>query len=562
MENEKELTPDERNLLEAVKHSDAKAVQQALQNGANVNCVCRGARNNDDTTPLMKACRREFDEIVRILLAAGADTRWRNSRHGRSAILEACAKNCLSTVEILINHDKSLLEIENNSGWTPLAVAIQRQHAGIVRFLLDRGANVYRKRPSKVGRTNLMRACQRGNLDIVRMLLAAEVDVKARDRDQQTAVHYAVENGYVDIVKVLLDHVPTTNIVDATTYEPDMTSLLFTACREGHLEIARLLLARGANAHATSQYGTTTLMTACGRNNLDIARLLLLTAGVDLDAREYRGRTALHCAAEDGRIEVFRLLILNHNANLFAVDQDGNTPFDLLCRHDWNPAPDVEQFLAICGNKMTREHGRLALHAIFGAAKYSLAPFNEFRPPLNPLRVCLPLGKLTPEQFRILLQHIGMDLLYHRDDSGRLPIHLACRNNAPVEVLALMLALDSTTLHVADHTGRMPIHECCRGGTVDHSSGCKPVEPAAGGGVGTLAARNREGPVPLNFLCESTHPLSRTVEYMIKAFPESVAAQTNSGDYPFMIAASDASTASLSVVYELVRVNPVVLIPK
>ena len=72
-EEEKEELWEEADsvLFQAVARNDAATVRQALRNGANVNCYmddfCR--------TPLMKACKRGYDEIVRILLDAGADAR-------------------------------------------------------------------------------------------------------------------------------------------------------------------------------------------------------------------------------------------------------------------------------------------------------------------------------------------------------------------------------------------------------------------------------------------------------------------------------------------------------
>jgi hypothetical protein len=111
---------------------------------------------------------------------------------------------------------------------------------------------------------------------------------------------------------------------------------------------------------------------------------------------------------------------------------------------------------------------------------------------------------------------------------------------------------------VADSTGALPLHECC-GGAVDDSSVRFLVEH---GGVGTLAARNHHGALPLHLLCGSTHPSLRTVQYMIHSFPESVAAQTNAGQYPFMVAACESSTASLSVIYELARATPNVFLER
>jgi hypothetical protein len=94
---------------------------------------------------------------------------------------------------------------------------------------------------------------------------------------------------------------------------------------------------------------------------------------------------------------------------------------------------------------------------------------------------------------------------------------------------------------------------------VDYASVLFNVEQ---GGVGTLAARNQQGAQPLHVLCGSTNPPLRAVQYIIQSFPGSVATRTNAGQYPFMIAACESSAASLSVVYELVRANPNLVVPR
>ena len=213
---------------------------------------------------------------------------------------------------------------------------------------------------------------------------------------------------------------------------------------------------------------------------------------------------------------------------------------------------DDGELLPEYGSKMTQEHGELALHATLRDAAYSFAEAVGFHPPLNPLRIVLPFGNPKMQHFRILLHSLGTELVRNRDDSGKLPIHVACETNAPVEVLALLSELDPATLHLADHSGALALHECCQG-NVDYSSVRYLVEQ---GGVGTLAARNRQGVMPLHVLCGSINPSLRTVQNLMQAFPDAMATRTYAGQYPFLIAACETASASLSVVYELVRANP------
>ena len=99
------------DLLQAVIRNEAAAVQQALGNGANVNC-------SSGSAPLMEACKAGYDDIVRILLDAGADARYRTDEDW-SAMKKACGKGHLSTIDLLLNHDNGLLETEDRYGYTP-----------------------------------------------------------------------------------------------------------------------------------------------------------------------------------------------------------------------------------------------------------------------------------------------------------------------------------------------------------------------------------------------------------------------------------------------------------
>ena len=136
-EEELQRTKDDY-LMEAVAHHDTAGVQQALRNGADVNCV--GA-DGFGRTPLMKACRSRNNEISRILLDAGADLFWRDSQ-GISALHSAVrAGHFFQTAEKRHNHDNGLGKTANIIGERPLIAAIHFRRLEFVNLLLDQGAN-------------------------------------------------------------------------------------------------------------------------------------------------------------------------------------------------------------------------------------------------------------------------------------------------------------------------------------------------------------------------------------------------------------------------------------
>ena len=98
------------------------------------------------------------------------------------------------------------LETAGVGGNKPLAAATLNYHVDIVQFLLSRGANV--QVTNMNGWTTLTFACMRRNLEIVRLLLDANIDVEARDdAGQQTALHYAAQYGHSEILReLILEH--------------------------------------------------------------------------------------------------------------------------------------------------------------------------------------------------------------------------------------------------------------------------------------------------------------------------------------------------------------------
>ena len=100
-------------------------------------------------------------------------------------------------------------------------------------------------------------------------------------------------------------------------------SLLYDACPIGGAELVRDLLALGADADARYD-GQPALHTAVSWQRADVAKLLL-AGGADANARGLGGSTPLSTAASLGRADLTRML-LNAGADARAVDSAGYTP--------------------------------------------------------------------------------------------------------------------------------------------------------------------------------------------------------------------------------------------
>jgi ankyrin repeat protein len=195
----------------------------------------------------------------------------------------------------------------------------------------------------------LVRAARDGDIAWVKRLLEKGADVGRAHR----AIPLASQNGHLEIVRLLLDHVSDINHhlsnwparhalagaawagqtaivelliekgaqVDAT-YGSGLTALMEASAR-GRLEMVRLLLSKGANVNAQTAYGATPLKKAAEYGNAEVVRLLL-DKGADLNAKLKDGSTALMWAAIAGHIDVVKLL-LDKGADVHAKAEDGST---------------------------------------------------------------------------------------------------------------------------------------------------------------------------------------------------------------------------------------------
>jgi hypothetical protein len=103
---------------------------------------------------------------------------------------------------------------------------------------------------------------------------------------------------------------------------------LFLAAEEGHTEVVKLLLTKGAKVDARDKNDDTPLMRAVGGREpaLEVCAALV-EAGADVNARDNMARTPLHFAAVAGKEEIVRSL-LEKGASPTAKDKSGKTPAD------------------------------------------------------------------------------------------------------------------------------------------------------------------------------------------------------------------------------------------
>ena len=124
---------------EAVYGGDASIVEILVKAVDNINAVCE---SRDGRTPLYIATYYGHDEIVQILLGAGADADAKNVS-GNTALCAAVYYGSVEATEILIKGGAdvhAVCEGGPSSGRTPLNTATYYGRDEIVQILIDAGA--------------------------------------------------------------------------------------------------------------------------------------------------------------------------------------------------------------------------------------------------------------------------------------------------------------------------------------------------------------------------------------------------------------------------------------
>jgi ankyrin repeat protein len=245
-------------------------------------------------------------------------------------------------------------EVDGRAFWS-----IHCSCADIVLYLLDHGLQVddtrywnhfnccepYEEEVEDEWEPMILRVVRHTNDDTVVLaaFLAAGASVAARDKDGNTPLHLAAS---VPASKLLLQHGADPQSLNAAGQSP-----LYTACLHNHLDVARLLLSRGADVWSIAQdqcwlslmsdasphiwWWSIDWNTDTENYRFELAEFLLLY-GANVQAANEDGLTALHMAALRGHIKLMSVL-LAHGGDITAVTKKGQTVLHIACACSTGP---------------------------------------------------------------------------------------------------------------------------------------------------------------------------------------------------------------------------------
>lgn len=336
-------------LLQAVLTGERVAVQRVIASGGDVN-----AANRYGVTPLLLAAQRGRDDLIELLLEAGASVKTAEAKlpEGQTLLMHAARTGQLASVKALLAAGSNPNARETRTATTAAIWAATGNHANAIRVLAEAGAdlNVLSKVTSYphtqngvllsgleegysyVGQTVLPRggwsatmfAAREGAVEAVRALAESGANLNLTDPEGTTALIVAVINGHYDVVSALIENGADPNIADIKGMTPlyaavDMHTIGDTFGRpypakpviDGSLDAARVLIKGGADVNA--------------RLTAPVLKRVY-DAG---DSRLGEGATPFMRAARKCDVEMMRIL-LDAKADVTLAQKSGNTPL-MLC---------------------------------------------------------------------------------------------------------------------------------------------------------------------------------------------------------------------------------------
>jgi ankyrin repeat protein len=336
-------------------------------------------------TALFIAAALGHTQVVERLLA-GAD-RNVTDKSGTNLLMAAAASGSAGLVDLLLPLEFDVNAKRKEGGETALDFALGRYHWAVVGRLFEKGATLD---SSKVGRADILSSLLKreerekvsevvglpvldmnenvadADVDLFKKAIALGAPIDARDKDGSTWLMRAAAAHHVAGVTAMLAAGNGVNVRNAKAesallldarqtpretgrnfllriagglgkalnYPPcepalDSSKSLGTAHR---LQVARLLIAAGAEVNAADSLSRTPLSVAVETGDAELVSILL-QAGAKVEGSGKYRHTPLGIAAQLGFVEVIKVLMAAH-ADPKAKNPKGETPLDLASKAD------------------------------------------------------------------------------------------------------------------------------------------------------------------------------------------------------------------------------------
>lgn len=207
---------------------------------------------------------------VAVLLSTGDMASSQQQTLGRD-MLAAAARGDAEGLKRLIAAGAPLDPVDAHKQ-TPLLVAVQNNHLAAAIALIEAGSNINAQAANMDSPWLLAGA--RGRTEMLRRMTSRGPDFSLRNRYGGTALIPACHYGHVDTVKLLLTTGIDVNHVNDLGWTCLLEIVILGDGGPDHVEIARLVLAAGANPNIADKDGVSPLAHARRKGQTEVFRVI------------------------------------------------------------------------------------------------------------------------------------------------------------------------------------------------------------------------------------------------------------------------------------------------
>lgn len=177
-----------------------------------------------------------------------------------------------------------------------------------------------------------------GNKKMLKAIYSADgepFDINAEDKDNNTALMFAVKSGQKEVVKWLLEIGANADYINTLGFSP-----LHLAVRKNDLELTACLLDAGADINIKGKYGEAPIFDAVFENNGKMIEALILN-GTPVDVMNGNRQTPLMRAVEHKSRQEALITLLRYGADVNLADVFGKNCLMRAIEHNNNAMMDV-----------------------------------------------------------------------------------------------------------------------------------------------------------------------------------------------------------------------------
>lgn len=283
--------------------------------------VCLGNLFAADEKAFFKAIKNQDPGKVEAMLKADKELITKVDRRSKMMPFHLAVKlGNQKLADLLLKYGADINKNDKSSisGYSPIYYAIRFKNEKMVEYLLNKGAKTYEV--NDMG--NLLILAVQKDLENValKFIESKQFKLNTKSDSYKTALHYAVNNKNLKLVKALLENGATATALGDGNLTP-----LHIACEKNLYEIADLLLKHGANPNIHEMESLSNLASDLkGRRNGRMARTplhyaaseadlklvkLLVEAGANVNSIAYNDRSPLHYSAYRGANDIVSYLV-------------------------------------------------------------------------------------------------------------------------------------------------------------------------------------------------------------------------------------------------------------